>query len=186
MTSSGSHRNSSDIFWFNLILVTRGHSWVLLDPINSEIMEVFFFASYCPPKSMINLFFRVLFFSPLVARQRKKKYNFVVFLSVLINAKFSSFSLYFFDVQTWLKYIISFMHMTKFNFSTRKIKKKKRKRKEDKLNTTSAPSESSRALHWNRRNHYLKTTTFQRPSKHFKDHLKEQRYTLQSEIYSIK
>ena len=32
--------------------------------------------------------------------------------------------------------------MTKFNFSTRKIRKK-RKRKEDKLNTTSAPSESS-------------------------------------------
>ena len=129
MTSSGSHRNSSDIFWFNPILVTRGNSWVLLDTINSEIMEVFFFASYCPPKSMINLFFRVLFFSPLVARQRKKKYNFVVFLSVLINAKLSSFSLYFFDVQTLLKYIISFMHMTKFNFSTRKIKKQKQKKK---------------------------------------------------------
>ena len=68
--------------YFDLIsfLVTLGQSWVRLDAINSEIMDVlfrlFFSLSYSPPKSIIMLLFRVQFFSALVTRQRKK-YSFL-------------------------------------------------------------------------------------------------------------
>ena len=131
--------------YFDLIsfLVTLGQSWVRLDAINSEIMDVlfclFFSLSYSPPKSIIMLLFRVQFFSALVTRQRKK-YSFLFSYPLSYTPSWVLFDDFFFDIHTILEYILSFRNMTKFNSSTREIKKRNRKRKEDRLNTTSTPS----------------------------------------------